>query len=140
MTTRNVLCAFPAPVPVGHRVELTFFERLVAVESVFSSATRISRVPAAYHPLVRDLDTGIVYADEIHFEGAGADDGSREAVEAHRVGLRDNLFPSSKLAPVEMVSGRVTECTIIGSVWVYGDDRRTHTRLVIALEAPGYRG
>ncbi len=57
----------------------------------------------------------------VTFRGA-PDDGSREAD-----------------AP-QMVSGRVTECTLISSIWVYGDDRRAHTRLVIALESTGYRG
>lgn len=89
---------------------------------------------------MQDLDTGIVYGDALHFERSGTDDGSREAVEAHRLTLRDSLAPSSKLEAVESLRGRVTACTMIGSVWVYGDERRPHTRLVITLDdASGYR-
>ncbi len=141
MSTRNFLCAFPAPVPLGHRVEVTVFETVVHVAAgVFSQDKFVQRNPAPHLPLVRDLETGIVYADEAHFEGADDRDGTTEGVEAHRAALRAGLVPSAKLAPVETVQGRVTECAVIGNVWVYADDRRAHTRLVIALEAAGYRG
>jgi hypothetical protein len=141
VTTRNILCAFPAPIPVGHDVEVTVFESVVHVtKGLFTETTRVDRKPAPYLPLVRDLDTGIVYADQSHFEGADGGDGSPEAVEAHRVTLRDRLLPSPTLAAVETVRGRVTECAVIGNVWVYPDDRRAHTRLVVELDAAGYRG
>jgi hypothetical protein len=140
VTTRNVFCAFTAPIPVGHRVEITFFERHVELrEGIFTDKTRMERRPVPNEPLVRDLDTGIVYADEIHFQKP-AELGNHEQVEAYRASLCRGLAPASDMVAVETIRGRVHECTIIGNLWVYADDRRSHTRLVVELEAAGYRG
>ena len=58
---------------------------------------------------------------------------------ARRDALRERLMLSSTLTPVETVYGRVTECAVIGNLPVSGDDRRTHTRLVVEIEPTGYR-
>jgi hypothetical protein len=61
-------------------------------------------------------------------------------VEQYRAQLRDRPVASSKMVRAGTLQGRVTECTLIASVWVNADDRRTHTRLVVELDAQGYRG
>jgi hypothetical protein len=47
-----------APIPVGHRVELRWYRKLV---TGLLSGQRYESMPA--QPVVRDLDTGIVYGD-----------------------------------------------------------------------------
>lgn len=54
MTTLDLLLF--APVPVGHRVRITWFT--LEQKTVFSTRS----VERAHHPQVEDLDTGIVYA------------------------------------------------------------------------------
>ncbi len=123
-------------------VEVTFYERTVTVrEGVFTETTRIEKRPEPWRPTVRDLETGILYADSEHFElptSGGA--WTAEEIEASRARLRDRPVRAPSFAPTAVLRGRVTECTIIGNVWVYGDDHRTHTRLVIEPEPMGYRG
>ena len=84
------------------------------------------------------IETGIAYADESHFERV-EDEGWPEQCAARRDALGERLMLSSKLAPVGTLYGRVTECAVIGNLLVSGDDRRTHTRLVVEIEPKGYR-
>jgi len=137
VATQTFMCAFVACVPVGNRVEITTHEK-VAVVDAGGPATFVQRLPAPCLPLVRDLETGIAYADESHFERA-EDDGWPEQCAARRDALRERLTLSSMLTPVATMYGRVTECAVIGNLPVSGDDRRTHTRLVVEIEPAGYR-
>jgi hypothetical protein len=56
-----------APVPVGHRVELRWYRKLV---TGLLSGQRYESTPN--HPFVRDLDTGVVYGDHDLFLRHGA--------------------------------------------------------------------
>ena len=47
---------FAAPIPRGHQVEVTWYAKMV---TGLLSGKRLQEFP--YHPVVRDLDTGIVY-------------------------------------------------------------------------------
>lgn len=137
MATQTFMCAFLASVPVGHRVEVTTHEEHAVVESG-GTTNLVQRTPAPCHPLVRDLETGIVYADERHFipvEGGGwLEDNARR-----RDALREGLMLSETLLPAATLYGRVSECTVISNFPIAGDDRRTHTRLVVEVEPTGYR-
>ena len=135
MATQTFMCAFLACVPVGHRVEVTTHEKVAVVGG---PTALVQRLPAPCLPLVRDLETGIAYADESHFERV-EDEGWPEQCVARRDALGERLMLSSKLAPVGTLYGRVTECAVIGNLLVSGDDRRTHTRLVVEIEPKGYR-
>ncbi|MBZ5714913.1 hypothetical protein [Nannocystis pusilla] len=50
---------FQAPVPVGHRVELTWYDIVDA--GFFGGA---NRKPRPHEPVITDLDTGIVYLSD----------------------------------------------------------------------------
>jgi NAD(P)H-hydrate repair Nnr-like enzyme with NAD(P)H-hydrate epimerase domain len=49
---------FQAPIPVGHRVELVWYE--VVVDGLFGT----SRKERPHEPVITDLDTGIVYVSD----------------------------------------------------------------------------
>ncbi|SFE09344.1 hypothetical protein SAMN02745121_02996 [Nannocystis exedens] len=57
---------FQAPVPVGHRVELVWYEIVTA--GMFGQ----SRKARPHEPVVTDLDTGVVYVSDRVLETAGA--------------------------------------------------------------------
>ena len=56
---------FQAPIPVGHRVELVWYEIVVA--GLFGK----SRNERPHEPVITDLDTGIVYVSDRLFVTAG---------------------------------------------------------------------
>ena len=58
---------FAAPIPRGHRVEVTWYAKTV---TGLLSGRRLQEFP--YHPVVRDLDTGIVYGSFDFFWRQGA--------------------------------------------------------------------
>lgn len=87
-----------APIPVGHRVELQFFER----DTGFFSVEYNEQLDM---PLIRDLETGVEYAPEWLFK--------REA--------RDHLGPSSPrvlemsptVRPTRSLTGTVVACRVV---------------------------
>lgn len=87
-----------APIPIGHRVELQFFER----DTGFFSVEYSEQLDM---PLIRDLDTGIEYAPEWLF----------------KTGARDHLGVSSSQAlemspsvrPTRALSGTVVACRVV---------------------------
>ncbi|WAS93990.1 hypothetical protein [Nannocystis punicea] len=100
MGTEPVVYVFhhAAPIAVGHRVELQFFER----DTGFFSVEYSEQLDM---PLIRDLDTGIEYAPEWLFK--------REA--------RDHLGPSSprvlemspSVRPTRALTGTVVACRVV---------------------------
>ncbi|MGI6879068.1 hypothetical protein [Microbacterium sp. gxy059] len=98
----KVALNYPAPIPVGHRVELTWFEDA-------RPAKRRDRVEwSAPHarPVVRDLETGIRYMNHSH-ASIGSNGGQVFAP-------RDMPFaPRPELAVREVWTARVTACTLV---------------------------
>jgi hypothetical protein len=56
----RVVTVLIAPVPVGHRVELTWFEEVS--RGLVPGQERVDDRP--HQPLIRDLDTGVEYASD----------------------------------------------------------------------------
>ncbi|CAM3316263.1 hypothetical protein [Stackebrandtia soli] len=84
---------FPAPIPVGHRIEVTTFAapRPGPNEPVGDPSRS---------PVVHDLDSGIRYADEVHVSGRGRHGGFL-------------LAPRDDLSVTAVIRGRVTACTLV---------------------------
>ena len=59
----NIVVTLVAPIPVGHRVRLTFHERDQG--GLFSR----SSVELEHEPVIEDLDTGIVYCSDRPYQG-----------------------------------------------------------------------
>ncbi|HEY8376331.1 MAG TPA: hypothetical protein VIK91_07580 [Nannocystis sp.] len=94
-----------APIPVGHRVELQFYER----NDGFFVVEYIEQVDT---PLIRDLDTGIEYAPEWLFK--------REPWEQLGPSSAKALEMSPSVRPTRSLVGRVIACRVVTGV-VAGD-------------------
>jgi len=116
---RIVYIGFEAAIPVGHRVELRHFGKDVGVFS-----TKI--VSQTDEPLVTDLDTGIVYGVDWHYQN----------VVAYQQGtpLALQLEVRADISETARITGRVAACRVtrIGS----GDSSFTQTTLAIEALPP----
>ena len=92
---------FSAPIPVGHGVELRWYEREVVG---ILSGRRFERDDC--RPLVKDLDTGITYGDFALFQHGSVLSFSQD----HPTSLTDEPHPRHRLA--DRVVGRVVSCRI----------------------------
>ncbi len=92
---------FAAPIPVGHRVELRWYEHEVVG---LLSGRRFER--DAYRPLVKDLDTGISYGDFDLFHHGSVLSLSQD----QPTSLTDEPHPKHRLA--DSVVGRVVSCRV----------------------------
>jgi hypothetical protein len=95
-----------APIPVGNRVELHFYERDLGFFSVgFREQTDM--------PLVRDLETGIEYVPAWLFK--------HDPTELLGGSSSHALEPAPSVRPTRSITGRVVACRVIsgtvGSEW-----------------------
>ena len=106
--------AFAAAVPVGHRVELLFYAEGDEVN--------------AHEPLLRDLDTGVVYATGWHYEARSAARAESRFGEVKRYpeALRTGLVEAGRAV------GRVLSCRVLTV------REGVQTALRLALEAEGH--
>ncbi|GDX82405.1 hypothetical protein LBMAG42_42160 [Deltaproteobacteria bacterium] len=104
-----------APIPVGHRVELRTFLRK---QKMFGKPE-----PAFNEPLVTDLDTGVIYAEDWHFRD----------VDMYRSGeIVECSLVQRDLPEHARVVGRVRSCRIL---WIgSGEGRYPQTTLVVEPE------
>lgn len=63
----QIVCAFAAPIPLGHRVECRWFTKQVS--SMFGGS---SQHPYPHEPLVIDLQTGIEYGTQLPWRAGSA--------------------------------------------------------------------
>ena len=94
----TVPLAYPAPIPVGHRVELTWFVKLGGLRGT-------TPTPRPFEPHLRDLDSGVAYAPEWQL-------GSFHAFRSSTV----NAYQPEPLDGLEVAStlrGRVSACTVV---------------------------
>ncbi len=94
----TVPLAYPAPIPVGHRVELTWFVKLGGLRGN-------KPTPRPFEPHLRDLDSGVAYGAEWQL-------GTFGAFRSDTV----NAYAPEPLPQLEVAStlrGRVAACTII---------------------------
>ncbi|WAS96216.1 hypothetical protein [Nannocystis punicea] len=90
---------FQAPVPVGHRVELVWYE--IEVSGLFGA----SRKPRPHEPVVTDLDTGVVYVSDRVLETPGM------KAPDEPLAVSDGLARVAK--PVRRVRGIVRACRVV---------------------------
>lgn len=69
-SSRTVTLIHAVPIPVGHKVEVTYYVAVSESLSIFG-ATKTSKKQLG-SPRVRDLDTGIVYGHWLHHSDGGA--------------------------------------------------------------------
>ena len=98
--TEKFVVIFQAPVPVGHRVELVWYDLHDA--GFFGGTNRKTR---PHEPVVTDLDTGIVYlSDRLLFSlGSKSPDTPLE--------VSEGLSESAK--PVKHLRGIVRACRVV---------------------------
>ncbi|MFE6971638.1 hypothetical protein [Isoptericola sp. NPDC057653] len=113
---RTVTLNYPAPIAVGHAVEITEFTdtRPEKKRRGFAGAEPSS------HPVVVDLDTGIRYMNHVH-ASAGGNGGNSFTPN------RYPLDPRPDLPVAATWRGRVTACTL---VMVEGLENQ-HTTLLV---------
>ena len=102
MPTRRVQLIGPVPIPVGHRVEITWYQGEEVTTGLLGGDKK--KVTPIETPMVIDIDTGIRYGLLAHFDEGSAYRGGQINVAEHR--LRDNLVST------ERVTGKVTACSI----------------------------
>lgn len=117
---RTVALNYPAPLPVGHTVEVTEF----ADTRPERKRKGFSQSEAFAHPVVVDLDTGIQYMNHVHASRHGNGGNSFTA-------NRYPLEPRPDLEVAARWKGRVTACTI---VMVEGLEN-PHTTLQVETDA-----
>ncbi|WP_437723519.1 hypothetical protein [Sorangium sp. So ce861] len=121
-----------APIPIGHRVELQFFE-----EAQFAGLFKKDQAQVNVNePLVRDLDTGVIYASHWHFV-------ERASMTQATLFAKVNTYPPNplpSLKPAGRVLGRVLACRVLTEC-VGSQIFKVQTTLTIApeAEAPPYR-
>lgn len=111
-------CTLVAPIPVGHRVRLTF--HALTSRGLFGAG---SRELLAHEPVIEDLDTGIVYCTERPFDH----DGVKRPREP--LGVRDHELAGEV---DHVVEGRVQQCRVL-TVRGYSE-ADVCTRLVIETD------
>jgi len=113
-----------APIPVGHEVEVRTFSR---EEGLFSKTLEHK----ADEPLIVDIDTGVTYGQDWHFQEI-------HAYVSGEVRPDLPLEVRSDLHEQERWRGTVTACRV---AWIGGGDSRyPQTTLLVELAAAkGYR-
>lgn len=107
---RTVTVIGAVPIPLGHRIEVTWYERDKSPGFFGGGAPTVERLD---HPRIQDLDTGIVYLDaqlahRLHPHGF-----QPGKVNTRAVGVPDDLRPA------EVLVGKVTLCQLTA----YSDDQ-----------------
>lgn len=129
MSTRRVTLIGAIPIPVGHEVEVTWYEAEVLKVALFGSDTRETRSIEA--PVVVDQTTGIRYAMLEHFAHAGSYGEGKINLERHD--LRTDLEPADR------VFGKVVACSIVDVRFEGRGEGQIETELVISLDEAPFR-
>ena len=83
---QRVVLTYPAPIPVGHRLELTWFVNHTPPEKRRGIKWREPHTK----PVVKDLDTGIVYMNHNHVS-TGMNGGNQFVPNDYPMGYRSDL-------------------------------------------------
>ena len=114
-------CRMLAPVPVGHRVEITWFKR--AKPALFGSGEQVLDED---EPYIRDLDSGIVYTVPWHHTG------KPYTLQSDRYG-DDAIAPTNEATA--RVVGRLVACRVV-TVTPETSSASTHFQTYLTV-APG---
>ncbi|MGO2634412.1 MAG: hypothetical protein ACTH9H_11755 [Galactobacter sp.] len=121
----KVVLNYPAAIPVGHRVELTWFEDTRPERQ----RHKVSWYEPYSRPVVKDLETGIVYMNYVHASN-GVNGGHGYTPKDYPFGYRQEL-------PVrEVWVAKVLACTL---VFVEALESR-HTQLLLEPYTEGGAG
>ena len=102
MPTRRVHLIGPVPIPVGHRVEITWYQEEETTTGLLGGdKTKVTPIET---PVVVDVETGVRYGLLAHFDEGSAYRGGQINIQEHR--LRDSLVSTEHLV------GKVTACSI----------------------------
>jgi hypothetical protein len=112
-----------APIPVGHRVEVTFFgrEKLKLFGKGEIEANRDE-------PMIEDLDSGVVY--QAHWHSTN-DTGLTSGHAQYPLGVSEDLTVA------ETVTGRVLQCRVLAA---HGYERTTLVTTLIVEDEPEAQG
>jgi hypothetical protein len=105
--TEKFVVIFQAPVPVGHRVELAWYD---IVDAGFFGGT--NRQTRPHEPVVTDLDTGVVYLSDRLLDTGGA--------KAPHTPLQVSGDLSTIAKPVKRLRGIVRACRVV-TIRSFGD-------------------
>ncbi len=114
--SQQITLAFPAAIPVGHRVEVTWYPEPAGLLGR-------KQKPAPAHPVLVDLDTGVRYVTHWHV-------GRHAAFRSDRPNDYATA-PLGDLVAERVLRGRVRACTV---VHVSLSDPYQHTVLVLEEE------
>ena len=117
---KTITVPYIAPIPVGHRIELRFFNE---EKGVFKKHKELN----ASLPLIRDLDFGIEYGHIDHY---------KHLVGFSAVPLPPHeypLTPRTDLDWCEARIARVASCRVLTEAWA--DEYQAQTTLVVEHEA-----
>lgn len=114
--------SFLAPIPAGHKVKITWFKKL-RTKPGKNEEEKFTSLP--YSPIVRDMDTNIVYAPTELF--AKNDHLSFSGVQKLLDQPRDEFEVEFQLL------GKVLECRVF-SQQVAGAIERTHVQTTLLIE------
>ena len=109
----EVVCLFAAPIPVGHRVECTWFTE--QVQGLLSGAQMVTW---EYEPMVKDLVTGIEYSSHRAFESGGM------KMRRQPLAISDHANPAIRTA--HQLRGVVRRCRVISCTGFEHDPIQTH--------------
>ncbi|MEM9187785.1 MAG: hypothetical protein AAGF12_01315 [Myxococcota bacterium] len=90
------------PIPMGHRVEVTWYQaEEMATSFLGQDKKKVEKIDA---PVLVDVDTGVRYGLLAHFDEGSGYYGGRINIEQHT--LRSNLVP------IRSLKGTVVSCSI----------------------------
>ena len=115
---QTFLCRMIAPVPVGHRVEMTWFD---TPPGLFGGSARKMDED---EPMVRDLDSDIVYTVSWHHSGSLSANPFSDS-------YPDAIHPDNR--PVARVVGKVLACRLVSSS-IMSSQWGPHTYLTVQAE------
>ena len=101
MPTRRVHLIGPVPIPIGHRVEITWYQEEETTTGLLGGDKK--KVTPIETPVVVDAETGIRYGLLAHFDEDSAYRGGQINLQEHR--LRDSLVSTDRL------TGTVIACS-----------------------------
>ena len=119
MAQRSFELTILAPIPLGHRVRLTWYRM---TNTGLFGGTSTEEHP--HEPEVEDLDTGVIYCSQQHFEHSAA---------LHR-GRPLEIAPTVRGEVAETLEGVVRGCRVF-TIRGWGEVE-IQTRLVVEPDAP----
>lgn len=111
------------PIPIGHKVRVTYYESTEEGSSFFGNPT--TKTASVEVPRVEDLTTGIVFGHLTHYEHG--------SIHVGRVNVED-LSLLGTLAVTNEIEGTVKKCTVISVGFEGRDVEHQETHLSVEVD------